>query len=146
MRVCKKHKAYMYCYMLELLYAYVLYNMYLVGTYKGTIYILCQCNFWLILTQPPTIYVSINTVQNVTKFGHFLGQPTQSFCWRNISMIPTYDAVRITLGAIWSNIEPFGLSFITISQEIRNSMNHLWISGTIESPINAHPWIHFLGY
>ena len=34
----------------------------------------------------PTHYVSINTVLNVIKTGHFLDLPIHSFCWRNIYM------------------------------------------------------------
>ena len=35
-------------------------------------------------TLPPTHYISINVIKN----GHFLTPPTQSFCWRNIGMVP----------------------------------------------------------
>ena len=37
----------------------------------------------------PTHYVSIKTGLNVSKTGHFLDPPTQSFCWRNIRMVPS---------------------------------------------------------
>ena len=35
----------------------------------------------------PCHYVSINTVLNFTKSGHFLNPPTKSFWWRNIWMV-----------------------------------------------------------
>ena len=40
-------------------------------------------------SHPPTNYVSINTILDVSKIGHFLKPPTctQPFCWRNIWMI-----------------------------------------------------------
>ena len=38
-------------------------------------------SFW------PTHYVSINTVLNDSKNGHFLNPPTQSICWRNVWII-----------------------------------------------------------
>ena len=40
-------------------------------------------------SHPPAKYVSINTILNVSKIGHFLNPPTrtQPFCWRNIWMI-----------------------------------------------------------
>ena len=47
----------------------------------------------------PTHYVGINTVLNICKNGHFLTPPTQSFCWRNIGMVPRqlgwYSAWRV---------------------------------------------------
>ena len=72
----------------------------------GTIHKLRQHNFGLFLTHPlcqrwysterqqnwpfprPTHYVSINTALKVSKTGHFLDQSTQSFCWRNLWMVP----------------------------------------------------------
>ena len=40
--------------------------------------------FWTL----PTHLISTNTVLNVSKTGHFLDTPTQSFSWRNIGMVP----------------------------------------------------------
>ena len=39
---------------------------------------------------PP--YVSI--ILNARKTGHFLDPPTQSFCWRNIWMVPYWNFIR----------------------------------------------------
>ena len=53
----------------------------------GTIPILRQqlsSFFW------PTQYVSINTAINISKNFNFLNPLTESFCWRNIRMVP-YD-------------------------------------------------------
>ena len=54
----------------------------------GAIHILRQHNLDFV-SHPPTNYVSINTISNVSKIGHFLNPPTriQPFCWRNILMI-----------------------------------------------------------
>ena len=43
--------------------------------------------FWHFCTLPIHI-ISINTVPNVSKNDNFLDPPTQSFCWRNIGMVP----------------------------------------------------------
>ena len=50
--------------------------------------------FWT-FSDPPTYYVSINTVLNVSKNGHFLTPPTQSFCWRNIGMDPSVPSISL---------------------------------------------------
>ena len=44
-----------------------------------TIHRLRQHNFGLFLAHPPSHYVSINTILNVSKTGHFLDPSTQSF-------------------------------------------------------------------
>ena len=61
----------------------------------GTIPILRQHFFGLFLTPAPTHYVSINPVLNVSKNGHFPNLPTQSFCWRNIRMVPYVVAKKL---------------------------------------------------
>ena len=54
-------------------------------SYLGTIHILRP----LILGPiHPLHYVSIDTVLNISKNGHFLDPPTQSKCWRNTLMVP----------------------------------------------------------
>ena len=42
---------------------------------------------WTFL-EPPTHYVSMKTVLNVSRNDHFLNPPTQTICWRNIRMVP----------------------------------------------------------
>ena len=46
-----------------------------------------SANYWPFWT-PPTHFISINTLLNVSKSSHFLYPPTQSFCWHNIRMLP----------------------------------------------------------
>ena len=50
--------------------------------------------FWT-FSDPCTHYVSINPVLNVSKNGHFPNLPTQSFCWRNIRMVPYVVAKKL---------------------------------------------------
>ena len=54
----------------------------------GPIPTLRQHILGLFLIQSPTHYVSINIVLNAGKNEHFPTPPTQSFCWRNIGMVP----------------------------------------------------------
>ena len=54
-------------------------------------YIMSSYIFGLLILQPPTHLISINTVLNVSKTGHFLDPPTHSFCWHNIGMVPKHS-------------------------------------------------------
>ena len=50
--------------------------------------------FWT-FSNPPTHYVSSTIiVLNIFKNCHFVNQPTQTFCWRNIGMVPIWPASK----------------------------------------------------
>ena len=90
----------------------------------------------------PTHYVSINTVLNASKY--FRTQLTQSFCWRNVGMIPYYYS--------WSlKLETKELHFPTVyssthmakvSEKIEYWGFVYWLSWTLR--INDHlRMVHF---
>ena len=68
-----------------------------------------------------THYVSINTLLNGSKNGHFLTPPTQSFSWRNIGMVPSRKA---------------------------HSLKDTYFSWPIELPLHfcEHIWVHTMNH
>ena len=72
----------------------------------GTIPMLRRHNSWVF----PTHHVSINTVLNVSKNGHFRNQLTQFFCWRNIGMMPYYYYYSWSLAKVRDKRTPFSHS------------------------------------
>ena len=61
---------------------------------KWTPFAVLCCSIKILKKRIIVHYVSINTLLNVSKNGHFLTPPTQSFSWRNIGMIPTLPQLR----------------------------------------------------
>ena len=92
--------------------------------HTGTIPISCQ-QIWVFLD--PTHLISINIVLNVCKIGHFLDPPTQSFCWRNIGMIPQPNATAQTRDYASFQIVTNQRNDLTLATNLSNpSINAQW--------------------
>ena len=72
----------------------------------------------------PTHYVSINKVLNVRKNCHFPNPPTQSFCWRNIGMVPTIILVFLNKQFYRSDLEKWRLKKVRSQIHCFFSISH----------------------
>ena len=87
-----------------------------------------SASFWT----SPTHLISINTVLNVSKNGHFLDPSTQSFWWRNIGMAP-----MLCNACLWE-IECFCGVFLStqwiqiVKRETQNKWRRPWLKVDLE--------------